>query len=72
MATGSYVQLNENDILEDVTLSDSSEPNLYNFGGKKRQKPRRTMSGYRDLNSMHIHVSAKAYGKTWKSKVFNQ
>ena len=48
MATGSYVQLNENDILEDVTLSDSSEPNLYNFGGKKRQKPRRTMSGYRD------------------------
>ena len=48
MTTGSYVQLKENDITGDVTVCDNSEPNLQNFGGKRRQKPRGTMSRYRD------------------------
>ena len=43
MVTRSHTQLKQDDITEDLSICDSSEPNLKNFCGKRRRKPQRTM-----------------------------
>ena len=43
MVTQSHTQLKEDEITEDLSVCDSSEPNLKNHCGKPRQKPQRTM-----------------------------
>ena len=43
MDTRSHTQLKEDEITEDLSVCDSSEPNLKDFCGKRRRKPRRTM-----------------------------
>ena len=43
MVTRSHTQLKQDDITEDLSICDSSEPNLKNFCCKRRRKPQRTM-----------------------------
>ena len=46
--TRCHTQLKGDEITEDLSVCDSSEPNLKNFCGKRRRKPRRTMLRQRD------------------------
>ena len=48
MATRCHTQLKEDEITEDLSVCDSSDPNLKDFCGKRRRKPRRTMLRHRD------------------------
>ena len=43
MVTRSHTQLKEDEITEDLSVCDISEPTLKNFCGKRRPKPRRTV-----------------------------
>ena len=55
MVTRNYTQLKEDKITEDLSICDSSEPNLKNFCGKRRRKPRRTMFRYRKIQCISRH-----------------
>ena len=55
MVTRNYTQLKEDKITEDLSICDSSEPNLKNFCGKRRRKPRRTMFRHRKIQCIPRH-----------------
>ena len=55
MVTRNYTQLKEVKITEDLSICDSSEPNLKNFCGKRRRKPRRTMFRHRKIQCISRH-----------------
>ena len=72
MVTRIHTQLKED---EDLSVCDSSEPNLNNFWGKWRQKPQRTMlrhcyqiqKKYTIFNIQCISMLQQRYKTVWKS-----